>query len=96
MIEIKVIQIRLLEDDRPVKAYVDVQIGDWIIFDWRILKRNGERAWVSVPQVSWKDPNGKVKYRALLSIPGELKQRIEVAILSAWEKEMSNGRDQRK
>jgi hypothetical protein len=25
--------------------------------------------------------------RTLLSIPGELKQRIEVAILSAWEKE---------
>jgi hypothetical protein len=96
MIEIKVTEIRLLGDDRPVKAFVDVQIGDWIIYDWRILKRTGERAWVSVPQVSWKDPNGKVKYRALLSIPGELKQRIEVAILSAWEKELDNGRDQRK
>ena len=87
MIEIKVIEIRLLGDDRPIKAFVDVQIGDWIIHDWRILKRNDERAWVCVPQVSWKDPNGKVKYRSLLSIPRELQQRVEVAILSAWEKE---------
>jgi len=44
---------------------------------------------VSVPQMSWKDAEGKKKYKALLSIPRELKQRIEVAILSAWEKEKS-------
>jgi len=84
---VKVIEIRLLSDGRPLKAFADVQVGDWIIHDWRIIKHDGQRAWVSVPQASWKDQDGKVKYRALLSIPGELQQRIEVAILSAWEKE---------
>ena len=84
--EIEVTEIRLLDNERPLKAFCDVKIGDWIVYDWRIVKHDGERAWVSVPQVSWKSPDGKLRYRALLSIPGELKQRIEVAILSAWEK----------
>ena len=88
---IKVVEIRNLNDGRPLKAYVSVQVGDWIIYDWRIVKKDDQRAWVSVPQVSWKDTEGKVRYKALLSIPGELKQRIEVVILSAWEKEIKNG-----
>jgi len=84
---INVLKIRSLNDGRPLKAFADVQVGDWIIYDWRITKQDGQRVWVSVPQTSWKDRDGKVRYRALLSIPGELKQRIDVAILSAWEKE---------
>lgn len=87
MNEVKVIEIRPLGDGRPLKAFADVQVGDWVIYDWRITKQEGQRASVSVPQTSWRDKDGKVRYRALLSIPGELKQRIEVAILSAWEKE---------
>lgn len=87
MNEVKVIDIRPLNNGRPLKAFVDVQVGDWIIYDWRIIKKDGLRAWVSVPMASWKDLDHKVRYRALLSIPDELKQRIEVAILSAWEKE---------
>lgn len=90
MNEVKVIEIRSITDGRPLKAFADVQVNDWVIYDWRIVKHDGQRAWVSLPQVSWKDRDGKVKYRALLSIPGELRQRIEVAILSAWEKELQN------
>ena len=89
MKELKVIEIRALNDERPLKAFADVEVGGWIINEWRIIKHEGQRAYVSVPQASWKNRDGRVKYRALLSIPGELKQRIEVAILSAWEKELS-------
>lgn len=88
--EVKVLDIRLMPMGRPVRAYVDIKLDNWILYDWRIIKRDGERAFVSVPQTSWKDQNGKVKYRALLSIPGELKQRIEIAILLAWEMEQKN------
>jgi DNA-binding cell septation regulator SpoVG len=87
---IKVVEMKSMNGDRPLKAFATVQINDWVIYDWRIIQQPGQRAWVSVPQVSWKDNDGKVKYKALLSIPGELKQRIEVAILSAWEKEKGN------
>ena len=94
MSEIKVIEIRLLNDGRPLKAFADVGVGDWIIYEWRIIKKDGQRAWVSVPMASWKDFDRKVRYRALLSIPDELKQRIEVAILSAWEKEKNSEQSQ--
>jgi len=87
ILNIRVIGVRLLPGDKSLKAFADVQAGDWTIHDWRIIKQDGQRAFVSVPQCSWKGKDGKVRYRALLSIPGELKQRIEVAIISAWEEE---------
>ena len=93
--EIQVIQIgSVISGKRPLKAFADVQVGDWQIYGWRIIKQDGKRAWVSVPRASWKARNGRVCYRALLSIPGELKQRTEVAILSAWEKELENGKEE--
>jgi len=85
--KIQIVELRLLPGDKPLKAFCDVRIDDWIIHEWRIIKKDGQRACVSVPMASWKDFEHKVRYRALLSIPDELKQRIEVAILSAWEKE---------
>jgi DNA-binding cell septation regulator SpoVG len=89
---IQIIELRLLSGDRPLKAFASVQIGGWTIHDWRVVKHDGQRAWISPPQTSWKTPGGGIKYRSLLSIPGELKQRIEIAILSAWEKELHNGK----
>jgi hypothetical protein len=68
-----------------------VQVGDLGVNDFRVVKQNGQRAWVSVPQTSWKDAAGEIRYRNLLTLSGELKQRIETAILYAWEKESSDG-----
>ena len=87
--DIKVIEIRPLSDRRPLKAFVDIEVGDWVIHDFRIIKQNGQKAFVSPPQVSWKDPTtGEIKYKGVLTIPPEHKQRIEVEILSAFQKEM--------
>jgi DNA-binding cell septation regulator SpoVG len=89
MMEIKVIEIRPLSDGRSLRAFVDVQVGDWIIHDFRIIRQNGQKAFVSPPQVSWKDPTtGEIKYKGILTIPPEQKQRIEVEILSAFQREM--------
>ena len=89
--EIKIIQIRLLNDGRSLKAFVDVQVGDWIIHDFRIIKQNGQRASVSPPQVSWKDPQtGSIRFKGVLTIPPEQKQRIDVEILAAYQREMES------
>jgi hypothetical protein len=88
---IEVLAIRRTNSEKPLKAFVDLRIGDWTVCDFRIVKQNGQRAWVSPPQASWKDDSGGVHYRSILSFPSELKQRIDVAVLSAWEKETSNG-----
>ena len=89
MNEVKVIQVRPLNDGRSLKGFADVQVGDWIIYDFRIVQRSGEKASVLPPQVSWKDPQtGQIKYKGILTIPPEQKQRIEVMILVAYQKEM--------
>jgi DNA-binding cell septation regulator SpoVG len=87
MSDITVIAIRRLSGDKPLKAFVDVKVGAWSICDFRIVKQAGQRAWVSPPQASWKTDTGEVRYRSILTIPSELKQRIDVAVLSAWEQE---------
>jgi DNA-binding cell septation regulator SpoVG len=86
---VKVIEIRPLNDGRPLKAFASIKIGDWIIHDFRVIKQNGQKAFVSPPQVSWKDPeSGEIRYKGILTIPPEQKQRIDVEILSAFQKEM--------
>lgn len=87
--EIRVIEIRFLNGDRPLKAFIDIQIGDWIIHDFRIVKQNGQKASVLSPQVSWKDPEtGTIRFRGVFTIPSEQKQRIDITILAAFQKEM--------
>jgi len=39
--EIKIIDFKFLDGNRPLKAFVDLQIGDWIVREWRIIKENG-------------------------------------------------------
>lgn len=87
---IKVLQIKSINGNGNLKAFATVQVDDWIIHDWRIVQQPGQRAWVSVPQMAWTGEDGNKKYKALISIPGDLKQQIEVAILSAWEEEKKN------
>jgi hypothetical protein len=89
---IKVLAVRSLDGSSPLKAFVDLQVNGWTINDFRIVKQNGQRAWVSPPQASWRDGDGQTHYRSILSVPGELKQRIEVAVLSAWELDHRNGK----
>ena len=90
-INVEVIGLKLIgAGTSPLKAIANVQVGEWSVFNWRIIQQNGHRAQVFTPQTAWVGPGGQIKYRALLSIPGALRQRIEVAILSAWEKEKEN------
>ena len=87
--DIQVLDIRLLPGDRSLKAFCDVKVNDWILHDFRVLKQNGQKAFVSPPQVSWNDPEtGEIKYKGILTIPPEQKQRIDVEILCVFQKEM--------
>jgi len=95
VMQIQIIEMRLLYGDRPLRAFCDVKVNDWVICDFRVIKQNGQRAFVSPPQVSWKDPEtGQIRYKGILTIPPEQKQRIEIEILAAFQREMekSNGK----
>ena len=87
--EITVIEVRLLDSEKALRGFADIQVRDWIIRDFRIIQQNGQKAFVSGPQVSWKDPeNGEIKYKGILTIPPEQKQRIDTEILHAYQVEM--------
>ena len=89
MNEVTIIEIRLLIDGRSLKAFADVQVGDWIIHDFRVIKQNGQRLSVIPPQASWKDPEtGQIKFKGILTIPPEQKQQISIKVLHAYQEEM--------
>ena len=89
VMQIQIIEMRLLYGDRPLRAFCDVKVNDWVICDFRVIKQNGQRVFVSPPQVSWKDPEtGIIKYKGVLTIPSEQKQRIDTEILHAYQMEL--------
>lgn len=94
---VRVVQMRLLNDGKPLKAFADVRVGEWLIRDWRIIQANGNRAYVSPPQISWRDPGtGEIRYKGVLTIPIEEKQQIDVAILSAFQREKEKKTDEQR
>ena len=90
--EIKLIEIRSIAGNGPLKAFADIKIDNLTIHEFRIFKRDGQRVQVQAPLASWRDRDGIIRYRSLLSAPPELMQRIEVTILSGWEKGLRNGK----
>lgn len=86
--DVEVVELKLISNSsRSLKGVADVKNGDLTIFNWKVVQQENHRVQAEMPQVAWRDSSGQLRFRKLLSIPGEFRQRIEVAILSAWEKE---------
>jgi DNA-binding cell septation regulator SpoVG len=92
---IKIVEMKAIDGEKPLKAYASIQLGNWIIHDWRVIQQPGQKAWVSVPQSSWTGRDGRIKYRNLITIPGEWRKRIEEEILKAWEGGKGDGQKDR-
>jgi len=86
---IEILTIRLTNTHSSLRAFADIKIGDWTINDWRVWQQNG-RAYVSVPQSSWRDPSGQLKFKPILTIPDDQLEKIQTAILYAYHQEMEN------
>ena len=69
-----------------LKAFVDIVINDTIsIYGCRVIQQEGQRPWVSMPQVE-SQKNGQKKYFAVVKILDEkLKEDINDAILTAYK-----------
>lgn len=86
--EIKILELRLMNSDKALKAFCDIEINGWIIREWRVIKDNGKRPWVAPPQLSWKAPDGHVQYKTIVTLPDELKGEIDRIILNRYTEEM--------
>ncbi len=71
-----------------LKAFIDIQIGKTIFRDFRVVHVEGQRPWVSSPQVAWKDGNGELKYKSIITFPKELKELVDSIILAHYQREM--------
>ena len=85
---VKVMQIRPLSDGRPLKAFADVQLGDVVIRDFRVMKENGIRLYVKAPFSTYKDQTGQLRFRPIIVLPDEVRGEIDLAILNAYQGEM--------
>jgi DNA-binding cell septation regulator SpoVG len=83
---VEVIEIRLLNNGKPLKAFADIRVGNWIIRDFRVVQHNGGRAYVETPLRSWRDSNGVIQFKNILTLPKDLKWQIESAILAEYQK----------
>jgi DNA-binding cell septation regulator SpoVG len=88
--KVKVLTIRLIHKDKPLKAFADVEIFDgFVIRDFRITKQDGQSLSVEAPQTSWVDRETKqLKFKSILLIPSEERQSFVIAILSAYQKKL--------
>jgi DNA-binding cell septation regulator SpoVG len=91
---IKVLEIRTLHSNaKSLRAFVDVQIGDLILKDFRILEENGGKSYVKAPFTTYKDKTGQLRFRQIIDLPAEVRGRIDNMILSEYyrEKEKQHG-----
>lgn len=89
---IQVLEFKSVSDRGALKAFCTVHIGHLQINDCRIIQQPGQRAWVAMPQISYKNEYGTVKYRSLVQIMDEtLRNQITHIVLSEWEKFLKEG-----
>ena len=87
--KIKILKVKLFTDGRPFKALVDIERDGWIFRGFRVIQQNGQRTFVTAPQVSWKDPeSGRISYSTIIDIPPEEKQIIFTEILHFYRMEL--------
>jgi len=90
--EVKILDIRLQNNGKPLKAFVDIQFCGMEIRDFRVIQQPGQKAYVVAPQTAWKGQQGKPNFKPIISMPDAIKWQIESAILAEYQraKEGSN------
>ena len=84
--DLRILDIRLQDNGKPFKALVDIKLGELIIRDFRVIQQDGHKAYVTMPQSSWRGPGGRIQYKTLIVMSDELKWKIDSAILAEYQK----------
>jgi DNA-binding cell septation regulator SpoVG len=87
--KVKVLEIRLMPTERPLRAFVDIKLGNMMVTDFRVFQENCGKARVEVPMTTWRDPKShKLRFKPVVTLPSELKGRVESEILSCYYRAM--------
>lgn len=64
-----------------LRAFVDVQIGAFVLNGCRVIQQQGQRPWASLPQTQSRDG----KWYPVVSITNKaIEDAIKAEVLSAW------------
>ena len=86
--EVSVVRLRPVAHSGNLRAFADVRVGPLVLRSLRVIQQPGQRAYVSMPQVS--DEEGH--YFPLITCDDEaLKTRLRETVLLAWQ--ISSARD---
>ncbi|MGA2466097.1 MAG: hypothetical protein ABSH06_17320 [Thermodesulfobacteriota bacterium] len=96
MVIVKVVDIRKTRKPGPLRAFVDVRIGDMTVTDFRIFQDNCGRARVEVPMTTLRDPEShELRFKPVVTLPGELLGRVQAEILSCYYRMMEERHNDR-
>jgi hypothetical protein len=59
---VRVIEIRLLPGNKPLRGFADIQVGNIILKDFRIMHDNG-KPYVKAPFMTYRGKTGQKKFR---------------------------------
>ena len=76
-----------------LRAMVSVRLGGAILHDFKVIKQEGQAAWVAEPSQEYTDKQGAKKYRRTIELNESLKERVTAVVLDAWEKEQEQASD---
>jgi len=85
---IEILEIRLQNNGKALKAFVDLCLDGITVRDFRVIQEHKRRLWVACPQISWRGKEGKIKYKTIITFPDDLKGLIDLAVLNAYQREM--------
>ena len=94
-VRVDVVKIRPIQGKGNLKAFASVQIaGKMTIHSCRIVQQGNQSPWVSLPQESYTDKEGKTKYSPVVEVPEDWKPDIQAAVLSAYQSSLMDNQDQ--
>ena len=92
---VKVIEIRKTRKPGPLRAFVDVRLGDLFVTDFRVFQTDGGQARVEVPMVTWRDPTShELRFKPVITLPGELMGRVQAEILFCYYRMMEENKSE--
>jgi len=89
--DVRVLSIRLLPGSKATRAFADVEIGGISIRDFRVYQTNGKPS-VRNPFTAYKDHEGNLLFREIITLPPNVKAEADALILSEYFRRLKESR----
>ena len=82
---------KLFDDEtKSIRAAASLNIGGFAVHGIRVFEKD-DQLWVSMPQNSYKNANGEVKYDDVFHpVPAEARKELHSAVLAEYQQALEN------